>query len=85
MYRYRKFLKSKDLSVHSSEDLDCVLGRKRRKTSNPVENEKEVHVFIIRIFLGLGVGGDIIMYRACWGVGEDIHWFSLMSGLPAGM
>ena len=27
---YHKFLRSKDLSVVTSEDLDCVLGRKRR-------------------------------------------------------
>ena len=34
--RYKKFLKSKDLSVQSSEDLDCVLARKRRKLSTEV-------------------------------------------------
>lgn len=31
---YKKFLRSKDLSAQTSEDLDCVFGRKRRKKSN---------------------------------------------------
>ena len=38
LYRYKKFLKSKDLSVQSSEDLDCVLARKRRKVSTETGN-----------------------------------------------
>ena len=38
--RYKRFLRSKDLSVVSSADLDCVLGRKKRKlTDKPPDNE----------------------------------------------
>ena len=29
--RYKKFLRSKDLSVQREEDLECVLGTKKRK------------------------------------------------------
>ena len=31
VYRYRKVLRSKDLSSASREELDCVLGRRRRR------------------------------------------------------
>jgi len=30
-YSYRKFLRSKDLSVQKEEDLECVMGTKKRK------------------------------------------------------
>ena len=42
--RYKKFLRSKDLSAVSSEDLDCVLGRRgkgRGKRRRKEEGRKE--------------------------------------------
>ena len=33
--RYKRYLQSKDLSAVTSEDLDCVLGRKRSRQSSP--------------------------------------------------
>lgn len=43
-YRYKRFLKGKDLSAASSEEMDCVLGRKRRKLSEPETKEKKVQL-----------------------------------------
>ena len=40
--RYKRFLRSKDLSVVSAEDLDCVLGRrKRRRQGGKTEVEEQ--------------------------------------------
>ncbi len=42
VYRYRKFLRSKDLSVQKEEDLECVLGTKKRKNMAAVTEAEQV-------------------------------------------
>jgi len=44
-FRYKRFLRSKDLSAVTSEDLDCVLGRKRSRQSLDV-NQVEIELTV---------------------------------------
>ena len=42
IYSYHKFIKSKDLSVKSENDMDCVFGKRRKKRKRTKsENESK--------------------------------------------
>ena len=49
--RYKRYLQSKDLSAVTSEDLDCVLGRKRSRQSSPeVKQVREKRTYLTPCF-----------------------------------
>lgn len=42
IFRYHKFVKSKDLSMKSDTDMDCVFGKRRKKRKRTKsENESD--------------------------------------------
>ena len=57
LFRYKRFLRSKDLSVASAEDLDCVLGRSKRRRKSKTEVEEEEVSEGLREGGGIGGGG----------------------------